>query len=172
MSNLMCWNPRNRMLSMSDAIDRLFDDTFVMPREWGVNQPKVDVLEQGDNLVVKAELPGFDPNSIDVRCEGNLLTIRGEAKQENEGDEGKYHVRERRQSSFTRVIPLPSDVDADKAKAEFENGVLTLTLPIRESAKANQIKITAKSGGSDNKSSQSTQSNQTTQANQQAAKVG
>ena len=164
MSSLMRSNPRNRMMSMSDAIDRLFDDAFVMPREWGVNQPKVDVIEQGDNLVVKAELPGFDPNSIDVRCEGNLLTIRGEAQQENEREENRYHVRERRLSSFVRIIPLPSDVDADKAKAEFENGVLTLTLPKRENAKAKQINITSKSGASaSNKSSQSTQ---------QAAKVG
>ncbi len=164
MSNLMRWNPRNRMLSMSDAIDRLFDDAFVMPREWGVNQPKVDVIEQGDNLVVKAELPGFDPNSIDVRCEGNLLTIRGEAQQENEREENRYHVRERRLSSFVRIIPLPSDVDADKAKAEFENGVLTLTLPKRENAKAKQINITSKSGGS--------ASNKSIQSTQQAAKVG
>ena len=159
MSNLMRWNPRNRMLSMSEAIDRLFDEAFVMSRDGGMGQPKVDVVEKDGNLVVKAELPGFDPNSIDVRCEGNMLTIRGEAKEDNEREEGKYHVRERRQSSFMRTIPLPSEIDADKAKAEFDNGVLTLNLPMRESAKAKQINISAKSGGNN-------------QGNQQAAKAG
>ena len=137
------------MMSMSDMIDQLFDNAFVMPRDGGwANMPKVDVMENDNNVVVKAEMPGFDPENIDVRVEGNMLTLRGEVSQEtqNEQEEGHYHVHERRMSSFARAIPLPSDVDAEGAQANFDNGILTLTLPKREEAKSKRINI---SGGGD-----------------------
>jgi HSP20 family protein len=148
MSSMMRWNPNRRMMSMAEAIDRLFDDAFVMPQDGGlsVTTPKVDVIENDDNVLVKAEMPGMNPENVDIRVEGNLLTLHGEVQEESEKQEGQYHVRERRQASFHRTIPLPSDVDADKANAEFDNGVLKLTLPKQETAKPKRINITAKSG--------------------------
>jgi HSP20 family protein len=147
MSSLMRTNQNRRAMSMAEAIDRLFDDAFVMPGDGGMGMitPKVDVVENDDNVVVKAEMPGMKPEEVDVRIEGNLLTLHGEHQEEKEEKEGQYHVRELRQASFHRVIPLPTDVDPDKAKAEFENGVLTLTLPKHENAKPKRINITAKS---------------------------
>jgi len=147
MSNLTRWNPTRDFLSMGEAMDRLFDQAFVPfgngPRGLA---PSVDVIENDNEVTVKAELPGFNPNDVDIRVEGNILTIHGEVKQESEKQEGQYHVRERRQSSFHRSIPLPVEVNADQAKAEFDNGVLTLTLPKNENAKPKRISITAKSG--------------------------
>jgi HSP20 family protein len=147
MSNLIRWNPVRDADSMSDMVDRLFNDAFFDRRSsaFGVS-PDMDVIENDDNMVVKAELPGFKPENVDVRVEGNLLTIRGEYHEESEKKEGQYHLKERRQSSFSRSIPLPVGVDADKARAEFEHGVLTLTLPKTEDAKPRRITVTAKNG--------------------------
>lgn len=148
MSNLTRWTPMRDLVSMSEAMNRLFDEAFVMPHSggMGMNSPKVDVVENADNIVVKAEMPGFNAENVDCRVEGNLLMLRGEYKQENEKQEGQYHMRERRQGNFARSIPLPAEVTTDKAHAEFENGVLTLTLPKNEAAKPKRISINAKSG--------------------------
>jgi len=148
LSSLMRSNQNRRARSMAEAIDRLFDEAFVVSGNGGLNvsTPKVDVIENDDNVVVKAEMPGMKPEEVDVRVEGNLLTLHGEHKEEHDQKEGQYHVREMRQASFHRVLPLPTDVDPDKAKAEFDNGVLRLTLPKHENAKPKRINITAKSG--------------------------
>src|SRR4051794_39871388 len=148
MANLTRWNSMRDVISISDAIDRLFDQAFLMPNS-GSNggAPNIDVMENADNVVVKAELPGFNPDNVDVRVEGNLLSLRGEYKEENEKQEGQYHLRERRQSSFNRMIPLPASVNTEKATAEFDNGVLTLTLPKQEESKPKRININAKNNG-------------------------
>ncbi len=152
MSNLTRWTPMRNLVSMSEAMNRLFDDAFVMPRDsgLGVTSPKVDIVENEDNVVVKAEMPGFNAENVDCRIEGNTLMLHGEYKQENDKQEGQYHMRERRQGSFTRSIPLPTEINADKANAEFENGILTLTLPKNEAAKPKRISINAKSGPAKN----------------------
>ena len=146
MSNLTRWNPARDFVSMSEAMDRLFDRAFV---PFGSNlrdlTPNVDVIENDNEVIVKAELPGFNPDDVDIRVERNLLTMHGEVKQESEKQEGQYHVRERRQNSFHRSLGLPAEVNADNAKAEFDNGVLTLTLPKSENAKPKRISIAAKS---------------------------
>jgi HSP20 family protein len=146
MSSLTRWNPIRDVVSMSEMMDRLFDDAFFNRRSNGLQiSPDIDVIENDDNIIVKAELPGFKPENVDARVEGNLLSIRGEYHEESEKREGQYHLKERRQGSFSRSIPLPVGVNADKAKAEFENGILTLTLPKHEDAKPRRISITAKS---------------------------
>ena len=147
MTSLIRWNPIRDAVGMTDMVDRLFNDAFFDNRSgaFGVS-PDMDVIENDDNMIVKAELPGFKPENVDVRVEGNLLTIRGEYHAESEKKEGQYHLKERRQSSFSRSIPLPVDVDADKARAEFEHGILTLTLPKNEDAKPRRIAVTAKNG--------------------------
>ena len=143
MSNLVRWSPVRDLISMSEAMDRLFDDSFVFPRSGGFRnvQPSVDLIENDNNFVVKAELPGFNTENVDVRVEGNVLTLRGEVKEENDKQEGEYHVRERRHSSFARSLTLPVAVNADKATAEFNNGILTLTLPKDEAVRPKKIAI-------------------------------
>jgi HSP20 family protein len=94
--------------------------------------------------VVKMWLPGVKPEDIQVSVTNGVLTIRGEVKEEKEEKEKTYHLRERRYGSFSRSVSLPNDVSADKADADFENGVLTLTLPKAEEAKAKTITVKAK----------------------------
>lgn len=142
MSSLIRWTPGRAVSTLSDMVDRMFDEMF--PAMRSTFGPNVDVIENDDNFVVKAELPGFKPEEVDVRFENGYLTMSGKTGGESERDEGRYHVRERRMSSFSRTIGLPGSVNADKATAEFENGVLTLTLPKNEAARPKHITIHTK----------------------------
>ncbi len=101
----------------------------------------LDVVEEGDDLLVRASLPGVSPEEIDVSIEDQILTIKAEAKVEEERKEGGYLMKERRSGSFHRSLRLPDTVDADKAKTLYENGVLTVTLPKAESKKAKHLKV-------------------------------
>src|SRR5260221_7141909 len=100
MSNLVRWNPVRDLISMSEAMDRLFDDSFVFPRNGGFRntQPSLDLIENDNNFVVKAELPGFNPENVDLRVEGNVLTLRSQFQEESDKQGGEYPVRERRPS--------------------------------------------------------------------------
>jgi len=151
MSSLMRWNPYNRVSRLNELFEDFFDDALAQRREGGFSSPKVDVVEKDNNYLVTAEMPGFTPENIDVSVEGNTLTLRGEVKKENEKDEGQYHLKERQMSSFVRRIPLPSDVNPDQCSADFDNGVLKLTLPKREEAQPKRINI-----GSGNKNNTKT----------------
>ena len=144
MSNLIRWNPAREIAAMDRWMDRF------MNQFWGGadgetffgNMPATDVNETENEITIKAELPGFNPDQIDIRLEGNVLTLKGQVTSEQERkDEGQVHLRERRMSSFQRSFTLPTSVDADRAEANFENGVLTLTLPKREDARARHIAV-------------------------------
>jgi HSP20 family protein len=134
---------------MHDLLDRFFDRTLLGEpwfEGWVGGRLPLDVYTTDDSWVVKANVPGFKPEEIDIQISGDVLTIRGETKEEREsnGDEGKYLLRERRVSSFSRSLTLPGTVEADQAKAEFENGVLTLTLPKPEEVKPKRITVKSK----------------------------
>ena len=141
-------------LSLRDMMNRLMENAFVSPEQWasdwtpgtGVGAPAVDVSENNDAYVVRAALPGWKPENVDITFESGTLTLKGEVNEESQqNDENtRWHHREIRRNSFARTIALPAEVEADKARAEFENGVLTLTLPKAEVVKPKQIKITAK----------------------------
>ena len=103
----------------------------------------MDVYETDQNIVMKAELPGVDPKNVEIRVEDGTLYLKGERKFEKEVKEENYHRVERSYGSFTRSFALPSSVDAEKAAAEYKDGVLTLTLPKKEEAKPKTIKILA-----------------------------
>ena len=147
MSKLVRWNPFRDMVAMSEAVDRLFDENGFPVRNGGYRlaSPALDVVENENNFVVKAEMPGFAPEQVDISIEGTTLTLRGNVKDEAEKDEGQYHIRERRQNSFVRTLSLPVTVNTEKATAEFENGILTLTLPKKEEVLPKRIAITPKS---------------------------
>ncbi len=146
MSNLTRWEPVREMMTLREAMDRLFDDAFTRPLSLrGVStMPAIDMYQTEDDVVVKATLPGLKADDVDITVTGETLILRGEFKQENEQKESSYHIREQRYGSFERSILLPTDVKADKAKADFENGILTITMPIAEEVKPKSITIKAK----------------------------
>lgn len=146
MSNLTRWEPMREMMSLRDAMDRLFDDAFTRPISVsGVSgMPAIDMYQTNDDVVVKATLPGLKAEDVDITVTGETLTLRGEFKHEDEQKESSYHIREQRYGSFERSILLPTDVKADKAKADFEDGILTITMPITEEVKPKSIMIKAK----------------------------
>jgi len=146
MSNLIRWEPAREMMSLRDAMDRLFDDAFTRPLSlrdnWSV--PAVDMYQTDDEVVVKAALPGIKADEVQINVTGELLTLKGEVRHEDEKEEKAWHIREQRYGSFERAIALPTDVVADKAKADFEDGILTITLPKAEEVKPKTITIKTK----------------------------
>lgn len=149
MANQVRWDPFRDTVSLRDAMDRLFEESIVRPRTWleparGAATLALDVHESDDAVTVRASIPGVKPEDIDISLTGDTLTIKGETREETEKREGNYHMRERRFGTFQRSISLPTQVNADKANAEFENGVLTLTLPKVEEVKPKAIKIRTK----------------------------
>jgi HSP20 family protein len=150
--NLTRWEPFNDVVSLRDAMDRLFEESFIQPRIFtpireGMGGLALDVTENDNELIVKASVPGIKPEDIDITVVGDTLTIKGDVKQETEregnGSKQNYLVRERRWGAFQRSLTLPVVVQAEKARADFENGVLTLTLPKAEEVKPKQIKVNA-----------------------------
>jgi len=149
MANIVRWEPFNEMISLRDAIDRLFEESFIQPR-WatplreGMGQLALDVIENPNEFVVKASVPGLKPEDLDITVVGDTLTIKGQTKAEMKQEKENYLLQERRYGAFQRSITLPASVQADKAHADFENGVLTLTLPKVEEVKPKQIKVATK----------------------------
>ena len=144
------YDPFAESLSLRDMMDRLMENAVVNPAQWlsnggGFDAPAIDVLENADGYTIKAALPGWKPENVDITFENGVLTMSGEVKEETkQGDENaKYHVHEIRRNSFLRRVSLPTEVETDKAKAEFQDGVLMLTLPKAEVVKPKQIKINA-----------------------------
>jgi HSP20 family protein len=109
--------------------------------ELDVRAPAVDVFEEKDDIVVKAEIPGMDKDNIQVNLTDHTLTIKGEKKKEEEVKEENYFRSERSYGTFLRTVELPRDVHADKVKATFKNGVLEVRMPKTEEAKAKEIKV-------------------------------
>jgi len=149
MSNgLVRWDPLREMVTLREAVDRLMAESFVRPGTafpfLGVEGPAVDMYQNKDEIIVKAAIPGVRPDDIDIQVTGDILTIKGELKDEEKIEEGNYLRKERRYGQFCREFSLPTQVSADKAKAEFEHGVLTLHLPKSEAAKPKSITVKAK----------------------------
>ena len=146
MSNLTRWEPAREMLTLREAMDRLFDDAFTRPLSLrdGWSAPAIDMYQTDDEIVVKASLPGFKADDVQINITGDVLTIRGELKHEDEKKEKAWHMREQHWGSFERSVALPTNVVADRANADFENGILTITLPKAEEAKPRTISVKAK----------------------------
>ncbi len=134
MADLTRWEPLRDLVSLREAMDRLFDESFV--RVPGVSRgksfaPSVDMYETEKEVVVKATVPGVKPEDIEISASGDRLVIRGKLEEERTEEEASYVLRERRFGAFERVLPLPSTANVEDAKAEFKNGVLTITMPKR-----------------------------------------
>ena len=139
------WKPFGELNPFRKDLDRLWDRvagespfTRAYSEMW---QPTVDISETNDSLVVKAELPGLETEDVNVSISGDILTIKGEKKTENEQKDEHYQCVERYSGSFQRVFQLPSGVKADEVKATFDKGVLKVTLPKVEEAKKKEIEI-------------------------------
>lgn len=146
MSNLIRWEPVREMMTLREAMDRLFDDAFTRPLSLrdGWSAPAIDMYQTDEDIVVKASIPGFKAEDVQISITGDVLTLKGELKHEEENKEKAWHMREQRWNSFERSVALPTEVTSDKAKAEFENGVLTITLPKAEEVKPKTITVKAK----------------------------
>lgn len=146
MSNLTRWEPMRNVMTLREAMDRLFDDAFTRPI--GLSGfstiPAIDMYQTADNVVVKAALPGLKPEEVQISVTADVLTLRGEVKEEKEDKDATYHIREQRYGSFERTLMLPTEVQTEKARAEFENGILTITLPKAEAVKPKTITIRSK----------------------------
>jgi len=146
--DLQNWDPFRQLSSLRQEIDRLFDEplaTLATPRDaWlGGGWPTVDVHEDRDNVTVKVEVPGMRKEDIDVSWHDGVLSISGERKAEEAYGEAETHRSERFVGRFHRALSLPVLVNAEKSTAKYQDGILTITLPKAEEAKARQIQVQA-----------------------------
>jgi len=132
------WDPFKDLEDIHDAFDRFFGRELARPtratelRRW---VPTIDVIDEKDTVVVKAEIPGVDKKDINISLNEDTLTINGETKKEEEVKEENYYRAERYYGSFSRTIELPTAVEKDKVKATYKDGILTVTLPKTKEAK-------------------------------------
>ena len=142
------YNPFKELRTMQEQMNRLLDLAWNREpgeelRE-GVWQPPVDIFEDAESLIIKAELPGIEQKDIDVRIEDSTLTLRGERKHDQEVRKENYHRIERYYGSFQRSFSLPATIDQEKVKATCDKGVLTIVLPKKEETKPKQISVEVK----------------------------
>ncbi|MBW1680948.1 MAG: Hsp20/alpha crystallin family protein [Deltaproteobacteria bacterium] len=145
MTSLLPWRDR-QVDRFRSEVDRLFEDFFTRDPfrgflgegDW---MPAVDVSETGKKIVVKAEVPGMDAKDIDISLNGRVLTIKGEKRDEHKEEGENYHRVERRYGTFSRTFELPADVDANKVKATYKDGVLKLELPKTKEQSVKKIEV-------------------------------
>jgi HSP20 family protein len=137
------WDPFREMTQLQNRFDRLFESVSGRQESW---LPAVDVFDQKDAVVLKAELAGMDPDDIQIEVEDNVLTIKGERKFEEKVDDERYYRVERRFGSFQRSLALPQGVKADQIEANYDDGILTVSVPKAEEEKPKRIEVQAKRG--------------------------
>ena len=148
--SLVRWEPRQEVQTLRNAMNRLFDDSFFgtgslfdAPFVSTPASVALDVVERDNELMVRAAVPGFEPEQINISVQGNLLTLAGKVEQKSENEKETYHLREYSSRSFHRTLHLPVEVDSDKANAEYKNGILTLHLPKAQASIAKRIPISS-----------------------------
>jgi len=140
------WDPFRDWMTLRERINRLFEESFPEREEEkgltaGTWAPCVDIHETEKELTLTAELPGVDENDVEVNVEGNTLSLKGKREFEKETKEEDYHRIERSYGSFYRSFTLPSYVDQDKIKAEYDDGLLKLIMPKKPELKAKKVKV-------------------------------
>lgn len=137
------YDPFRGMRGLQSEMNRMFSDRFHGEEAFGTAwNPKIDIYENDDSMVLEAELPGMKSEDFELSFENNVLTLKGERRFEKKTDEDNYHRVERAYGEFSRSFTLPHTVTVEDAKAEFDNGMLTVTLKKREETKARKIEIT------------------------------
>ncbi len=137
------WRPLREVVSLRDAMDRLFEDSVITPKSGGA-MPKIDIRDKKNAIEVKAELPGMAEEDIEIEVSDGVMTISGEKKTEKEEKNEEYYYKESHSGSFSRSFTLPTDVKEEKAEAEMKHGILTITIPKIEPKKATKVKIASK----------------------------
>ncbi len=145
--SLTRWEPFRDLMTLREAMDRLFEESFVRPgTHWPAGEARlalpVDAYATDEDIVITAAIPGVDPNDVEITIEGDSLTIKGELKGPMENV--NYLLQERPYGTFSRTLRLNVPVQADKAEASFDKGLLTLTIPKQEEIKPKTIKVTTK----------------------------
>lgn len=143
------WDPFRELYSLQNQLNRLFQDSYGTQSSGQGDEflttssfvPPVDVYEDEHNVFIRAEVPGIDPNDLDIKVENNVLTVRGERKWNKEEKEENFHRVERRYGSFARSFTLPNTVSTDDVNASYNNGILEIKLAKRAEAKPKQIKV-------------------------------
>ena len=144
MATITRWDPFQDVLSLREAMNQLMEESFVRPTtaQNGKNfVPALDLSETGEGYLVEAALPGVKPEDVEITVENNVLTIKGETRQETDSKERNFHRLERRFGSFQRTIGLPTTVKADAIQASLTNGVLRLEIPKAEEVKPRKISV-------------------------------
>jgi HSP20 family protein len=144
--SIVRWEPFSDLMSLREAMDRLFEESFVRPSNRmmaadGSYELALDMFETENDVIVTASLPGVKSDDVDISITGDTLTIKGETKFETKAETANYLRQERRYGAFSRTIALPMPVQADRAEAKFKDGVLTLSIPKAEEAKPKTIKV-------------------------------
>lgn len=143
--SIINWDPFNEIREIQKAVNKLFDDSIFKrkssKRDLGFWEPVVDIVETKDSYKVVAEMPGIPKEDIDISVSGDVLTIKGEKKQEKEEKEANFYRRERVYGLYQRQLVLPQDVEPDKIKANYKDGVLEVIIPKGETAKPKKIKV-------------------------------
>ncbi len=153
MANINRWDPFGEMMTLREAMNSLFEDSYVSPStaRGGTLGMPLDVAETKEGFVVEASLPGVKPENLDITLQDNVLTISGETRQEQRsGEKANYHRIERRYGRFARSVGLPSQVQPDKVQATLNNGILRLEIPKAESVKPRKITVNMGANGAQN----------------------
>lgn len=144
---LMRWNPMRDMFSLRHQMNHLFDDVFrpVVRDDSGLSMwnrfPTVDIYDNDENIIIKAELPGIDKKDIVIDVKDGVLTLKGERSFDNEVKKEKYYCRERTFGKFERVFRLPAEVNPEKISADYKDGILKIDIPKPEEQKPKQIPV-------------------------------
>jgi HSP20 family protein len=149
MANISRWDPFQDMLTLREAMNQLLEESFVRPTSGPSGQgfvPALDLSETAEGYLVEVAVPGLKPEDVDITVENNVLTIKGETRQESEDKQRNFHRVERRFGSFQRSIALPTTVKADAIQASLENGVLRLEIPKAEEVKPRKISVNVGAG--------------------------
>jgi HSP20 family protein len=156
MSSVIRWSPISDLMSLHSAMDRLFGDTFGVPGQSrtvgavGEGYLPLDIYQTDKEWVIRASVPGVDPSTVDVTFDGGQISIKGEIKPPADAKSENFWLRENFYGKFSRQVTLPEDAVGDQAKAQFLNGVLTLTVPKVQPAKPKSVKIPISGGTSTN----------------------
>jgi HSP20 family protein len=143
-------SPFGEMLTLRQAMDRLFDDDLLRPSRWLANEGPalpLDVTTDPEALTIEAALPGIKPDDVDIMVENGTLTITGRTADARKAEDGSYLLQEIRRGAFSRSVTLPQGLEPDRATATFEHGVLTLRIPKAEQMKPRQIRISPVTDG-------------------------
>jgi len=135
-------DPTPHLDLFSNMLDRLWEGE--LPLFEGGYYPPLELSDTDESVMVQAELPGLKPEDIELSVEGSVLTMSGEKKESSEKADGNYHHSERRYGSFRRVVTLPSEVNTEKVTTEFDNGILTITLPKVQESRRKRIEVKPK----------------------------